>query len=834
MHRLARRRITWIGGWFGVALFAMGSACTFGGDLALDSDQKIVAALRTRVTATWQAVHLEKILAELHRDTGVRFEIDRNSFQQKHQDSNPELTCQLGRVTALQSLRHLGLPWHVVHGAVVVCAADTDMPLIVRSYDISKLKGWLRQSGIDRLSPSENPHLQIAILPSPKTVAVATAPSPEQIVSDFLQWGSGYRWMVRDAAGGSIQHDSDRMIVTQTFPGQMEVAATLDTLSNLIEGSTVRRFRNWDAALVEEADLQAALNREITIQLADVQLHEALAQIAEVAGVPLAFDPDELSPDVLLRRVSVQARDETLRLVLRRLLHPIELATISEAGRIYIVSAIRCEPPHSLIGYRVDGIAAAADRKAFASLVGSKTSSRWLDLDQEGATLTWFGPKLMLIGAPPRCHAEIMEVLSRMGHGPVAGLGLPMNPNVTAIANHAIAAIGWILFAIWAIAAGLPSLWFIGRDLRRRSDLVPDPAEWPLVTVVVPARDEGHKIEAGLQSLIASDYPNLEIIAIDDRSRDDTGAIMDQLAESAAGQASTAANSNSIGGCPRLRVVHVTTLPEGWLGKNHALQVGSEQARGEWILFTDGDVIHRADTLRRTIKYALARNLDHLPLFPNIEAHSVFEAAFVACFALVFTAGTQPGLVPSRFPWFYVGVGAYNLVRRSALQRAGSFEPIRLDILDDVKLGKLMKRTGSRSEVLRAGDGLNIRWQQSAWLCVTGLEKNAFASANYSVPQLLGTTAMAGVVFVGPLLGTLFAGDARTGYVAALVLSHLIYGFSSGLFGHAYWLFPFLIPSGLAFLYAFLRSTWITLRQGGVRWRDTFYPLKILRQNVYH
>lgn len=427
-----------------------------------------------------------------------------------------------------------------------------------------------------------------------------------------------------------------------------------------------------------------------------------------------------------------------------------------------------------------------------------------------------------------------MEPLVRLMALPNLGVNILPDPTVNGYLNLVLTLFGWILLAIWAIAAGLPTIWFIGRSLKRRSDLVPDPLEWPLVTVVVPARDESHKIEAGLKSLIASDYPNLEIIAINDRSRDDTGAIMDQLATESAGQAFAGANADSVGGHPRLRVVHVTNLPEGWLGKNHALQVGTEQARGDWILFTDGDVIHQPDTLRRTIKYALARNLDHLPLFPNIEAHSVFEAAFVACFALVFTAGTQPGLVPSRFPWFYVGVGAYNLVRRSSLLHAGGFEPIRLDILDDVKLGKLMKRTGSRSEVLRAGDGLNIRWQQSAWLCITGLEKNAFASANYSVPQLLATTGMAGLVFVGPLLGALFAGDSRTGFVAALVLSHVIYGFSSHLFGHAFWLFPFLIPSGLAFLYAFLRSTWITLRQGGVRWRDTFYPLKILREHVYH
>lgn len=383
--------------------------------------------------------------------------------------------------------------------------------------------------------------------------------------------------------------------------------------------------------------------------------------------------------------------------------------------------------------------------------------------------------------------------------------------------------LGWVLFAIWLFATGLPTLWFLTRSLQRQSDTVADPAEWPLVTVVVPARDEGHKIDQGLKSLLASDYPRLEIIAIDDRSRDETGAIMDALARSP-----DRSNSNT-----QFRVIHISSLPEGWLGKNHALQIGSTEALGDWILFSDGDVVHQSDTLRRTMKYALAKNLDHLPLFPDIEAHSLFEAAFVACFALIFTGGTQPGLVRTNLPWFYVGVGAFNLVRRSALERVGGFEQIRMDILDDVKLGKMLKRSGGRCEVLRAGRALNIRWQHSAWACITGLEKNAFASANYSIFQLLFITGTTALVFTGPLIGSLTAGDARWGYVAALIVSHLIYGTSARIFGHSFWIFPLMIPAGLAFLYAFLRSGWITLKQGGVRWRDTFYPLKTLREHVY-
>ena len=386
-----------------------------------------------------------------------------------------------------------------------------------------------------------------------------------------------------------------------------------------------------------------------------------------------------------------------------------------------------------------------------------------------------------------------------------------------------IEVLGWILFAIWAGLSGIPTVWLIGRSLKRQSDRLPDPVSWPRVSVVVPARDEGNKIEAGLRSLLASDYPNFEVIAIDDRSRDETGAIMDRLAREG-----EAPDSQS-----PLRVVHISELPDGWLGKNHALQVGATQATGDWLLFSDGDVVHAPQTLRRAMRFMVSGGIDHLAMFPEFEAEGLFETAFVTGFGVIFAAGTQPYLIPTRLPRAYCGVGAYNLVRRSALERAGGFEPIKLDILDDVKLGKLLKRTGSCCAVLRAADGLRIRWQPGAWACITGLEKNAFASANYSVVQLLWICGATTIVFCGPTAGAVLAGDARSGFVAAAVLSHLLYGATARLFGHSFWLFPMLMPSGLAFVFAFLRSGWITLRQGGVRWRDTFYSLEMLRRGVF-
>ena len=406
-----------------------------------------------------------------------------------------------------------------------------------------------------------------------------------------------------------------------------------------------------------------------------------------------------------------------------------------------------------------------------------------------------------------------------------------------------IEVMGWILFAIWAGLSGVPTVWMIGRSLKRQSDRLSDPESWPRVSVVVPARDEGHKIEAGLKSLLASDYPDFEIIAIDDRSRDETGAIMDQLARKGGGSLFQAAatDTHSLSqderpekdSRPRLRIIHITELPEGWLGKNHALQVGTQQTTGEWLLFTDGDVVHDSQTLRRAMRFVSANEIDHLAMFPDFDTEGLFETAFVTGFGVIFGAGTQPYLIPTRWPRAYCGVGAYNLVRRSALDRANGFEPIKLDILDDVKLGKLLKRTGSRGSVLRAAEGLSIRWQSSAWACITGLEKNAFASANYSVVQLLWICGGTAFVFCGPVVGAILAGEGRAGFLAATILSHLLYGLTASMFGHSFWLFPMLMPSGLAFVFAFLRSGWITLRQGGVRWRDTFYPLEVLRRGIF-
>lgn len=379
--------------------------------------------------------------------------------------------------------------------------------------------------------------------------------------------------------------------------------------------------------------------------------------------------------------------------------------------------------------------------------------------------------------------------------------------------------LGWVVCAAWCYQL-LPIFSAAGyRTLRRFSERMSDPAEWPLVSVLVPARDEGPHIAAGLKSLLASDYPRLEIIAIDDRSRDDTGRVMDELA---------AAD-------PRLKVIHVTDLPAGWLGKNHAMHLGQQAASGEWLLFTDGDVVFQRDALRRAVRYAVAEQLDMLTLFPHMIPGDYWENAVIVFFSLAFMAGTRPAQVRNaRDKSAYVGIGAFNMVRRTAYDRAGGHAQLALEILDDVRLGQMMKDHDFRCDILSAGSFVSVRWQHSLWGAIRGLEKNGFAVLHFSVPRLarMTITLLAGIAI--PYLMPLFFHDLRaSGYLATLVVMHVTYGYVAWKMARSYWLWPVFPIALLLTQFAFVRSGWVTLRQGGVRWRDTFYPLAILKANVY-
>jgi hypothetical protein len=246
-------------------------------------------------------------------------------------------------------------------------------------------------------------------------------------------------------------------------------------------------------------------------------------------------------------------------------------------------------------------------------------------------------------------------------------------------------------------------------------------------------------------SLLAQDYPALEVVAVDDRSRDGTGEILDRLAARA----------------PALRVVHVAELPEGWLGKNHACHLGFRATRGALVLFTDGDVSFAPGALRAAAAYLLAHRLGHLVALPRLETGGGLERAFVSAFAALI--GYLFRVADLRRPGTeaFVGVGAFNLVRREGYLAAGGHERLRLEVADDVKLGLLLRRSGVAQGAADGGGRVRVRWQAGLLASLGGLVKNAFAGLEYRWDLTLGLCALLALLGAGPLAALLGPPPAR-------------------------------------------------------------------------
>jgi glycosyltransferase involved in cell wall biosynthesis len=348
------------------------------------------------------------------------------------------------------------------------------------------------------------------------------------------------------------------------------------------------------------------------------------------------------------------------------------------------------------------------------------------------------------------------------------------------------------------------------------------------ISLIFAARDEAEKLPTALATLATIDYPNLEIIAVDDRSQDATGRILDQFASTGlnTGHDHDAANG-------RFRAVHVTELPAGWLGKPHALQKAYENSTGQWLLFTDADVRFVPDALRRAMAVAQSKNLDHLTLFGDVEMVGFWETVLITFFGLAFGIANDPYRVSNPHSRAYVGVGAFQLMKRSAYEACGTHRRLAMEIVDDMKLAKLVKQAGLRSCVAVAQDAVVVRWHAGVGNLVRGVTKNFFAALGYNLPFVV--LAISGMLLmnVAPFLGVIF-GHGWVRILAGVAVA-IALGFHVGV-DWAMRVSPFYAlthPLGAAiFSYMLLRSTVVTLWHGGVTWRGTFYPLEELRRGV--
>jgi len=354
------------------------------------------------------------------------------------------------------------------------------------------------------------------------------------------------------------------------------------------------------------------------------------------------------------------------------------------------------------------------------------------------------------------------------------------------------------------------------RRMRRLATLAaPLPTAWPRVSIVLAARNEGTTLGAAVPTMLALDYPEFELIAVNDRSEDDTGAVLDQLA---------AAN-------PRLRVVHVRELPAGWLGKNHALHTGAAQATSDWILFTDADIHFTPDALRRAVAYARAQAIDHLAAIPRLTERGHWLGICVNAFGYSFNTAVRPWRIPDPRSRSFGGVGAFNLVRTTTYRKLHGHEPVRLRPDDDMKLGKLMKAGGSSELVLGEG-AVSVEWYDSVRALVHGLTKNAYAVAEYRfwAPPL--AVAGLGVGYLWPVAALFVTSGPAWWLYAASVAVILVVGCDHARFSGGRWWHGLFLPLGIVVLaYALLRSQAVTIWTGGIAWRGTHYPLADLRAN---
>lgn len=364
-----------------------------------------------------------------------------------------------------------------------------------------------------------------------------------------------------------------------------------------------------------------------------------------------------------------------------------------------------------------------------------------------------------------------------------------------------------------ALLAGARSLWNALHIAFLEDLSPPPPPAWPSVSVLAAARDEAAHIETAARTLLAQDYPDFELILVDDRSTDGTGEILDRLA---------AAD-------PRLRALHVRELPEGWLGKPHALHLAAAAARGQWLLFTDADVHFAPGLLRRTLALAEDRALDHLSLGPRVAVPSLPMALVTGTVGMLLTLPARPRRDGTLAPGPSIGIGAFNLVRSEALRRTEGLEWLRMEVGDDMGLALLVRRHGARAGFALARGDVSVEWYRDFRSMLRGLEKNIFGgAAGFSYLRLALLLLLFGLWAAAPLAALLHPllwplGAAAYGLMAAA-------GFIAGRRARQDPWGALLWPLGLLLMGAILlRSAWHCLRHAGIVWRGTHYPLALLR-----
>lgn len=383
--------------------------------------------------------------------------------------------------------------------------------------------------------------------------------------------------------------------------------------------------------------------------------------------------------------------------------------------------------------------------------------------------------------------------------------------------SFSLLVLAWVIAFLWLWRTSvalyhLPRLPNLLTAAEVRSDA---PLVRPSVSVIVPACNEEQSIEQTLRSLLAQRNVNLEIIAVNDRSKDATGTIMERVAAHTG-----------------IRVIHIRELPRGWMGKTHAMAVVARQATAPWLLFTDGDVIFEETCLHRALVWA-ENQADHLVLFPTLVLRSFGERMVLSAIQLLSFLTWRPWKIADKKSRESVGIGAFNLVRRDVYDAIGGFDALPMEVLEDLRFGFLIKQHGFRQRFVFGRNLIRVHWASGVMGIVKNLTKNIFAVFRFNPFLLLAVCmALAGFCFV-PLLAVAGPGSAPLSSLLVLVCAVAMYRYLGQQITSVRSAYVVLYPIAAVFiLYALVRSMLITLIRGGVVWRGTFYPLRELRSQA--
>jgi len=348
---------------------------------------------------------------------------------------------------------------------------------------------------------------------------------------------------------------------------------------------------------------------------------------------------------------------------------------------------------------------------------------------------------------------------------------------------------------------------------------------YPMVSIIVPARNEERNIRRCVQSLLEQDYANYEVIVVDDASTDDTGRILDELATSHS-------QSN------RLWVLRLRDLPPGWAGKPHAIHMGRQEARGEWLLFTDADTWHAPNALRSSLMQAICEQADLLSLGTTQELPTFWDKALMPIAYLGISLLYPPKLVNDPRSKVALANGQYILIRRAVYDELGGYARPELKgtLVDDRDLARTVKEHGYKLRLVDGRELVSVHMYQGLRDTWRGWRKNVYLGNRggivFFVLQLIGLPMISVAPFLLPLLayitrkrrkGGISSSEAQA--AATLELSSLLaYRIWLNKQLGIPWFYAFTHPlAGTIFAGILAQSAWRILTRSGVDWRGRYY-----------